>query len=566
VLKRSIAPLPRILSLGAVLLIARIACAQVDPVAEARSAMAGGDYARAAALLTATISQRPSADAYVYLGVALAHTREWKRAEDTLLEGAGRYPQDPRFHNELAGVYIAANDLDRARASLGRTLVIDPDNKYATDLLATIDMSTGNAKAALDGWNKDGRPIVGDILHNSHLDFENWFVRRAVAFREGDMLTFGQWRTTEARLRETSVFSTVNIDIEPTPDPDRYNAVIRTVAKSNGIQQLAVPFLEAAIFKHPSVDWWNIRDTGVSLTAAYRFSTNRHRASLRIRSPLPAPHLLFLEAEGLFRSERWDISRPAKDTGFDSRFLFQSTGLRARVRHIPQYRVVLDAGFEYRNRTAHGVQPGIGLDSRNSAKLLFGTSYLLADGRYRSRIRGDGFVARKKLFGDLDFSGGTLEWNNRYAFEGRTDVGLEVTLKGGATEGEVPIDEYFVMGTEQRSSNLLRGHRSVSSRGHYGHSPMGTSFALFNTTVDRRLMRVPFFNVLNEPYLELRWQVFVDGGKTFDRARVFEQGKFLVDIGAGFKIETQTRSFNLTYGRSLRDGTGALGAYVQQRW
>ena len=69
-----------------------------------------------------------------------------------------------------------------------------------------------------------------------------------------------------------------------------------------------------------------------------------------------------------------------------------------------------------------------------------------------------------------------------------------------------------------------------------------------------------------EPYLELRWQVFVDGGKTFDRARVFEQGNFHVDIGAGFKIETQTRSFNLTYGRSLRDGTGALGAYVQQRW
>jgi hypothetical protein len=40
----------------------------------------------------------------------------------------------------------------------------------------------------------------------------------------------------------------------------------------------------------------------------------------------------------------------------------------------------------------------------------------------------------------------------------------------------------------------------------------------------------------------------------------------LIDVGGGFKLETPTRIFNLTYGRSLRDGSGTLAAYVQKRW
>jgi tetratricopeptide (TPR) repeat protein len=540
--------------------------AQTDPVVEARSAIAAGDYPRASSLLSTAIAQRPSADAYVYLAIAYAHTREWKRAEDTLLEGAGRYPQDPRFHNELAGVYLSANDLDRARQSLNRTLAIDPENKYAVDLLATIDMSTGNPKAALTSWNKLGRPVVGEILHNTHLEYENWVVGPSLDFKSGDILRFSQWRTTEARLRATRIFTTVNIDIEPTPQPDNYNAVIRTSVKANTRQQLALPLLEAVVFKRPSIHWWNVRDSGISVGASYRFSTNRHRAEAEVLTPLPLPGLAFLEAEGIFRSERWDISRPARDTGYDSRFRFESTGFRAFVKHIPHYRFEFGYGIEYRNRTVHGSQPGLMLDSRNSGKLLFRGTVLPNDGRYRSRIDVQGFVARKFLPGNLDYSGVTVEWNHRYTFPGRKEVGVEVTLKGGGSRGALPIDDYYVVGLDRSSGNLLRGHHSVSSRGHYGHAPMGTGFVLMNTTVDRRLIRVPFFNVLNLPYLDFKGLVFLDGARTYDRARVFEQGKILVDVGAGFRLETESRSLNLTYGRSLRDGTGTLGAYIQQRW
>jgi hypothetical protein len=539
--------------------------AQTDPVAEARTAMNVGDYAKAANLLSAQLKTQPSADAYLYLGISYAHMREWMRAEETLKEGASRYPKDPRFHNELAGVYLAANDLTRARQSLQAALEVDPSNKYATDLLATVDMSMGNVESALKGWNRDGRPIIGDILHNGHVEFENWTVRKASALKTGETLTWGKWKTTETRLWATEMYANVGVEVEPTTSPDHYTAVIRTVPNTS-TGQMIMPLLETLVFQMPSIDVWNIKNSGITLDAGYRFATNRHLAEVGLLAPLPLPGLLFLDATGSFRSERWDISPSAVNDGIDDRFRFQSTGVRAMIRHIPHYRVELGAGFEYRNRTASGQQPGLALDNRNTGKILFETSILPFNGRLRSRIHAAGFVARKRIMGDMDYSGGTIEWNNRFLITRDKKNTFEFTVKSGTSRREIPVDDYFVLGVGQRPENYLRGHNFVSDSGHFGNSPMGTSFTLVNTTYDHLIRRMPFFNVLNFPYVDLKWLVFVDGARTFDRANVFKEGKILVDAGAGFKLETPTGVFNLTYGRSLRDGTGTLAAYAAKRW
>jgi outer membrane protein assembly factor BamA len=362
------------------------------------------------------------------------------------------------------------------------------------------------------------------------------------------------------------MFSNVGIEIEPTPQPDRYTVVVRTVPKTNAADQYAISLLEGALFQNPTIRWWNIRNSAVSVSAGYRFAENRLRSELGVRVPLPLPGLVFFEGKGIYRSERWDISRPAIDNGADTRFRFQSTGFRMLLKHIPHYRVELGAGFEYRNRTTGGTVDALRFDSRNTGKLLFEAGILPADGRYRSRVHAETFLARRGLLGTMNYNGGTLEWNNRYLVNETRGINLELTAKGGRTSGDVPIDDYFVLGLGQSPDNLLRGHRAYSSRGHYGHAPMGTSFALVNATVDHRLRRFQLFNVLNVPFTDLKWQVFVDGGKTWDRAHVFNAGKLLIDVGGGFKLETPTRVFNLTYGRSLRDGTGTLAAFVQKRW
>ena len=140
-----------------------LVCAQAENVTDARAALSRGEYARAVNLLADPNGQPrfpESADAHLYLGVAYAHTREWRRAEDTFRLGVQRFPNDPRFHNELAGVYLAANDLDRARVELRATLVVDPGNKYATDLLATVDMSMETSSRRLDCGIARGNPSL----------------------------------------------------------------------------------------------------------------------------------------------------------------------------------------------------------------------------------------------------------------------------------------------------------------------------------------------------------------------------------------------------------------------
>ena len=542
---------------------------QTDNISEGRDAISRGEYARAVGLLSDSTGQpRPSdsADAHVYLGIAFAHIREWRRAEDPFKLGVERFPEDPRFHNELAGVYLAASDLDRGRASLRQALVVDPGNKYATDLLATVDMSMGNVQSALGLWNREGQPIVGDVLQNSHTEFEHWLVPQATTFDSGETLTWGSWRTTEARLWKSRVYSNVAVEIEPTPEPNEYTTIIRTTEKTNQRRDLIINMFAGTVFQQtPSVNWWNIRNSGVSLNSSYRFTTNRHRGELGLYAAIPIPGILFLDTRWTYRSERWNVEPSVRTLSGRERFTLKTTGLRAMLRHVPHYRVELGAGFEYRNRKDENAGAAT-VDRRDTGKILMEASVIPFDGRYQSRINVTGFLARPAILGDMRYSGGTAELQNRYVIERDSAAYFDWAIKGGSSRGELPIDDYFMLGQKDRPEHLLRGHNAITPDGNYGNGPLGTDFVLFNATLEERIRRLPLFNALNIPYVDLKWQLFMDAGQTFDRARVFRQDRLLVDVGGGFKLETPDRILHLSYGRSLRDGTGTFAAYLQQRW
>src|SRR5437773_986768 len=114
--------------------------AQID---EARQAIANGEFVRAVNILSEALANRPSPDAYLYLGIAYGNMKEYQKSEDVLKEGGNRFPDDVRFHNELAGVYLATRDVDKAKTELLKTLGVDPHNNYASDLLASIQISQG---------------------------------------------------------------------------------------------------------------------------------------------------------------------------------------------------------------------------------------------------------------------------------------------------------------------------------------------------------------------------------------------------------------------------------------
>src|SRR5262245_17005008 len=238
-----------------VLLTPPLALAQLD---EARQAIERGEYVRAVNMLSEELATRPMPDTYLYLGIAYRNMKEYQKAEDILKEGSQRYPEDARFHNELANLFLEHNDIDAAKAQLRRALDVDPNNNYASDELATIDMSQGELQSALRSWNKSGRPFINDILHNYYLNFGSWVVRRAVAFHPAGTLYYEQWKTTEARLFETDNFVNVGLEIEPTRIPDQYNAVVRTTPKTNSVADFLFNLFKGAPFQTSFVDVWNI--------------------------------------------------------------------------------------------------------------------------------------------------------------------------------------------------------------------------------------------------------------------------------------------------------------------
>src|SRR5438093_3734819 len=378
------------------------AFAQID---EAREAIDRGEYLRAANILTETLARGPFADAYLYLGIAYTAMKEYQKAEDTLKEGSQRYPQDPRFHNQLADFYLVNNDREAAKSELRRTLVIDPTNNYASDLLATINMSEGAVQAALRSWNKSGRPVINDILHNYYLTFGLWVVRDAVAFHPAGVLRYDEWKTTESRLLETENFANVGLEVEPTRVPDQYNAIVRTTRNRTTWSDFLFGLLKGAPVETSYADLWNIGNSGVNINGYYRWDTNRRRIEGRLKIPLPWPGLFHLELGNSWRAERWDVSRNVRpEFRSNSLFDYKANANRVHIKQIPHYRVELGGGFEYRNRPGKGSLPTLFTDSRNTGRFNAEVNIRLIDRQYQNRLRLDGFAARRSLVGDTNFT------------------------------------------------------------------------------------------------------------------------------------------------------------------
>ena len=520
---------------------------------------------RAVNILSAALAERPTADTYLYLGIAYGRMKEYQKAEDVLTEGTKRYLGDSRFDTERATLFLENKDVEGAKSALRHALAVDPNNGFASDELAMIDMSEGEVQSALRSWNKSGRPLIGDILHNYYQNFGSWTVRHAIAFHPAGVLRYSEWKTTESRLLETDNFANVGLEIEPTRAPDRYNAVVRTTAKTNSLSDFLFNIVKGALIETSYVDFWDIGNSGINFNGNYRWDTDRRRVEGRLKIPLPIAGLLHLEIGNTWRSERWDLSPAVRPELLPrARFDYKANALRIHVKQIPHYRVELGAGFEYRNRAAKGDIPELFTDSRNTGKFTAETNIRLRDGVYQNRLHIEAFGARRSIIGDTQFTGGVAELNNRVTLSKDTRTYLDWSVKTGTARGHLPVEDYFVLGLDTHTSNLLRGH-AVADHGRYGRAPMATDFVLVNTDVDRRLGTLPFFNTVNIPYLTVKWELFFDGAKTWDRNRIFQQGKLLLDTGGGLRFETPTHSFNLIYGRALREGKNILFAYYERR-
>jgi tetratricopeptide (TPR) repeat protein len=537
-----------------------------NPIQLAQEAVTVTEQLEAIEALTAEIESNPSADAYLYLGLAHSGLEQYERALELFEEADARYPNDTRFLAETAGIHVAERDFDAAIEALERALRVDPLDLYAADLLASIHLSEGGVERALDIWNDLDQPVIDNIFQNFSPGFLDRAVPQALTFGSGDILTYDQWRTSQVRLIASHLYSNVGLEIEPSPEPDRYNAIIRTTARTNRRNGFLIGLVKGLPIETMYLDMNNVGDLGIGWRSSYRWDSDRRRLQGRVIVPLPLPGLPVVEFYDSWRRERWDISNPLRPgITSDPRFDYKVNTVGLDFHAIPHYQAEVRAGFEYRNRDVTGPIAGLGMDDRNSATLKFGTTLRPLNGRYKNQIIADGFIARKTLLGDFDFSGGTVQIANRLELNDSARTTLDFSLTGGTSRGEVPVDHYFILGLGSVAQHQLRGH-VTSERGQYGKAPMGTDFVLVNTDIKHRLLTIPLFDSFGIPFIEVKAMAFYDTAKVFDRQRIFSQNEWSHDVGAGIRFETPTTSFTALYGRDTTGGENTFYAYFEQRF
>ena len=516
--------------------------------------------------LTSEIETNPSPEAYLALGLAHADLLQYDRALELFGEAGARYPSDSRFLAETANIHIAERNIDSAVEALERALIVDPSDAYAADLLASIRMSEGGVEEALAVWNSIDQPRIDNIFQNFSPGFLDRATPRGLTFDSGDVLTYEQWQLSEERLFATRMYANVGLEIEPSPAPDLYNAIVRTTARTNSPGRVMFGLVRGLPIQIAYFDLNDLGNSGIGWLSSYRWDADRRRLEGRVIVPLPLPGLPVIEFFDTWRSERWDLSIPLGN-GYpsDARFDYKVNSFGLDLRVIPHYKAEIRGGFEYRNRDVTGTIPGLGLDERNSATLKLGTVLRPLTGRYRNQIRANVFIARESILGHFDFSGGSIQLANRVYLDNDDRTTLDLSLAGGVARGELPIDHYFVLGLGSVTDYPLRAHVS-SGEGHYGRSPTGTDFVLVNTDIRHRLVTVPLFDTLGIPFVQISAMAFYDSARVFDHQRVLSQEKWFHDVGAGLRFETPTTSFTALYGRDTTGGRNAFYGYVEQRF
>jgi tetratricopeptide (TPR) repeat protein len=553
-------------SLGLLLFFMMLAQPVRSQVDEARQAIAAEEHLEAIEILTPVIAQNPSPDAYLYLGLAHANLSQNDRALELFLTAARLYPNDTRFHDEAAGVHLANGDVEAAVEALNRALSIDADDEYASDLLASVRLSIGNVEGALAIWNPVGRPRIDVVLENFSPQFIHWTVGRALTFGPGDVLTYDAWKTTQARLFRSRLFSNVGLDVEPSGPEDLYNAIVRTSNRTNTTAEIFIDLVRGLPVETTYLDLWDIAYSGISWRSNFRWDDDRRRLQGELIVPLPMSSLPIIEFRDTWRSERWNLG-PSIRAAFEpeATFDYKVNSVGVDLKLTPAHQVEIDLGLEYRNRDATGSIAVLGMDERNSGTLDAGLVFHTVDGRYKNQLRVHGFLARESLLGDFSFSGGSVEIANRFHITEDTRTVFDWSVTGGTSRGDLPVDHYFILGLTSLTDYRLRGH-VASDGGRYGKAPMGTDFVLLNTDIERRLLRVPLFNTLSIPFIEVKALAFFDSAKTFDRQRVFRQGEWLNDVGAGLRFETPTSAFTVLYGRDINGGENNFYGYVERRF
>ena len=501
----------------------------------------------------------PSAQVQYYFGIALAQSGDWERAKQVFLEGRRLYRQDKRFPIELAGVEFKQKHYPQAASWLHRALRIDATDAYANDFLATVYFLNGNLEAALKYWNKVKKPQIREIHLDPPLQVSPVLLDHAFAFSPASTLQLNELRTTEARAGALDIFPAYTFALSPRDDGAfdvNFRAMERNGWGNNKAQALLSLF--RGVFQQTVYpEYFNANRSAINFLSLARWDAQRRRIAASLSAPLRGGGKWRYRTDVDLRNENWQIrSSPTSDSPVLGALNLRRASVGAGITSIVSWRWQWFTGFEFSHRSFRDVvgETAVGstaLSGGYQLKQIANVNFELfrvPEYRFRTTVSFNAETARNfstaQAFSKLQ-SRTKIAWSPGQA----NDLEIQQRISIGKNFGSVPFDELFTLGLDPDNDLFLRAHL-VARDGRKGNAPIGSSYFLSNSEIDKTAYSNGLFTIKLGPFLDV--------GKIANSTYAYESDNVLCDVGAQAKIKTLGVGFTVSYGRDLRSGSNVV--------
>jgi tetratricopeptide repeat protein len=536
-----------------------VSSAENDSVTvRARQLYTGGQWA-ATIEIWRSLPEPPSAIDY-YAGMAFARLGRLDEARSVFEAGQRKDPADKRFLIELAGLAYKRQDFSAAIRDLHRALRLDPDDRYADEFLGTLYFLRQNLEAALQYWNRIGKPRVNEVRVEPEPRIRPALLDRAFAFAPASVLELHELWATEASLDQLGIFSQRQFNLAPRDGQDDSDLIVR-LRERNGWGdtkwQGLISTLRGAPYATLFPAWYNLRRSAANLTALVRFDPNKLRLLAEFEHPAGGnPNLrwrYFVDG----RKENWNLSRSFHGLGAAPNDLgLQKIEAGAEIGGIIGENWCWSGAASVADRIFSRVTAGEYFTNGVSLK------YRGQVNRVLLRLPEKRITVRSSAFGEFGkvLVGGLSPHSRVGAAAGAhwfpqqegDRYELSTSMRAGRAFGSVPFDELFMLGLERDNDLPARAHIGTTG-GKKGSAPLGRTYFLWNSDFDRV--------IYDAGVLKIKLGPLLDSGKITDPAGVFGASRWLWDTGVQVKLTLfSIATLSVSYGKDLRSGRNAFYA------
>ncbi len=516
-------------------------------LARGRTELEAERYQAAESLFREVLEQEASnGEASFLLGLALAKQERWADAERELERAIRLKPGYAAAHAELAGVYFKQDRRDQARVSLRTALKLDPQNSYARSFLAILSYLQDRRLEALHHWNLLGEPHVAQIEVATSEDAEPKLVESLFRLNEGEVLDRKQLLQSYWVQHRFRLGPRFGWQLDPQPG-GRWNLRVDLPPGSDSFSNKTGSLIEnssRAVFNREI--GLGLRDgRGRRLAGGVRWDAPRKRAGASAWFPFFSSSSDLLRVGFDLRDEDWSHTASGTEYAYRTEKVFgayewlmsdrrslsfhggyqrQSFRFDGDTTALPQSPHLLAVGLEWNQLW--------GLDAGENARLSW-----MARFDAFSPLAEAGEPSHRMM------SGLGIDW----MMAKRSETRLRLSLQGGVSGRNLPLDHYFLFGIGPDARLPLKAHPELRD-GRRGNSPMGRDFVLLSAELGRRLWRWRF--------LEVGGFVFSDTAFVSGRPFLSATGDWFQDVGVGLRFKVLGQEFlNVFLGLDARSRT-----------